>query len=228
MQTRYYSPVICRFISADSVQYLNPESIQGLNLYTYCLNNPVAAVDPDGTIAITILGLLIGAAIGAAIGFGATAYIDYKDDGQIFNGSVAWYDYFGATLLGGVAGGAIGYVAAPSVAAFLGSSFTIAIPSFTMGGGAMAMAAVTITGGQIAAGVGIAALAGLSIVFSKNADRYRPKDSRNNQKHNEDFKRACDRYNLNHNQRDRLHRKISKKGLSYEEIIEIIIMIFGI
>ena len=27
LQTRYYSPELCRFISADSVDYLDPESI---------------------------------------------------------------------------------------------------------------------------------------------------------------------------------------------------------
>ena len=39
--TRYYNPKICRFISPDGVTYLNPESINGLNLYTYANNNPI-------------------------------------------------------------------------------------------------------------------------------------------------------------------------------------------
>ena len=39
--SRYYSPELCRFISPDDVEYLDPESINGLNLYCYCLNNPV-------------------------------------------------------------------------------------------------------------------------------------------------------------------------------------------
>ena len=60
-----------------------------------------------------LIGAIIGAVVGAGVGFGIAAYNDYKDDGQIFNGSVAWYDYLGATLLGGtigaVVGGAIGY-----------------------------------------------------------------------------------------------------------------------
>ncbi|MBE6533757.1 MAG: hypothetical protein E7678_02135 [Ruminococcaceae bacterium] len=37
-----------RFISPDSTKYLDPESIHGLNLYAYCLNNPVMCVDPSG------------------------------------------------------------------------------------------------------------------------------------------------------------------------------------
>lgn len=41
LQSRYYDPLLGRFISADSVEYLEPESVSGLNLYTYCGDNPV-------------------------------------------------------------------------------------------------------------------------------------------------------------------------------------------
>ena len=41
LQTRYYDPTVGRFISPDSYEYLDPESFGGLNLYCYCLNNPV-------------------------------------------------------------------------------------------------------------------------------------------------------------------------------------------
>ena len=41
LQTRWYDPTIGRFISPDSYEYLAPETIGGLNLYAYCLNNPV-------------------------------------------------------------------------------------------------------------------------------------------------------------------------------------------
>ena len=36
LNTRYYDPEIGRFISPDSVDYLDPQSINGLNLYAYC------------------------------------------------------------------------------------------------------------------------------------------------------------------------------------------------
>ena len=39
--SRYYSPELCRFISPDSIEYLDTQSINGLNLYCYCMNNPV-------------------------------------------------------------------------------------------------------------------------------------------------------------------------------------------
>ena len=58
--SRYYSPELCRFISLDSVNYLDPTSINGLNLYAYCNNDPVNNVDPTGhSVIAAIIGLLI-------------------------------------------------------------------------------------------------------------------------------------------------------------------------
>ncbi|HHU56585.1 MAG TPA: RHS repeat-associated core domain-containing protein, partial [Acholeplasmataceae bacterium] len=48
LNSRYYNPEIGRFINADDVSYLEPGSLNGLNLYTYCENNPVMMVDPSG------------------------------------------------------------------------------------------------------------------------------------------------------------------------------------
>ena len=56
LQTRYYDPVVGRFLNRDSVQYAAPKAINGLNLYAYCLNNPVKNTDPNGTF---ILGWII-------------------------------------------------------------------------------------------------------------------------------------------------------------------------
>ena len=49
LQTRYYDPEIGRFITIDGIEYLDPETINGLNLYAYCGNNPVMNVDSIGT-----------------------------------------------------------------------------------------------------------------------------------------------------------------------------------
>ena len=38
-----------RFITIDDLSYLDPDTINGLNLYAYCCNNPVMNVDPNGT-----------------------------------------------------------------------------------------------------------------------------------------------------------------------------------
>ena len=42
LQTRYYDPEIGRFVNADDFSYLDPSEQSGMNLYAYCLNNPVA------------------------------------------------------------------------------------------------------------------------------------------------------------------------------------------
>ena len=48
LNARYYSPGLCRFISPDIPEYLDPSTPNGLNLYTYCNNNPIMYTDPSG------------------------------------------------------------------------------------------------------------------------------------------------------------------------------------
>ena len=48
LKTRYYDPEVGRFISIDSIDYVDPDTVNGLNLYAYCGNNPVMNVDPNG------------------------------------------------------------------------------------------------------------------------------------------------------------------------------------
>ena len=67
--SRYYVPEWCRWLTIDSVEYLELGSINGLNLFTYCSNNPVNMVDPSGHSAILIIGLLVGSFI---VGSGAS------------------------------------------------------------------------------------------------------------------------------------------------------------
>ena len=50
LQTRYYDPEVGRFINMDSIEYADPETINGLNLFAYCLNNPVYYIDVSGNI----------------------------------------------------------------------------------------------------------------------------------------------------------------------------------
>ena len=44
----YYSPDIEMFITPDSFNYLDPSTLYGLDLYTYCMFNPIMYVDPEG------------------------------------------------------------------------------------------------------------------------------------------------------------------------------------
>ena len=56
LQSRYYDPIVKRFISPDSTDYLTENGdFDGYNLYAYCLNNPVMYVDKKGTDAVILL-----------------------------------------------------------------------------------------------------------------------------------------------------------------------------
>ena len=158
-KSRFYVPKWRRWLNNDSINYLEPQNITCLNLFAYCNNNPVMYVDPTGDFAISILALIIGGIIGACIGFGTAAYIDSKD-GQMFNGDVKWYDYLGATALGGVVG------------ALATIAFTASIPTFGLisSGGALSLgitgaAELTISGVQVLVGAGIL---GSIMCMSKN------------------------------------------------------------
>ena len=91
--SRYYSPELCRFISPDSIEYLEPSSINGLNLYCYCMNNPIMYADPSGHSAILfIVGLISSAVIGGLVSGGiaaGTAAISGGDIGAAFWGGFA-------------------------------------------------------------------------------------------------------------------------------------------
>jgi len=70
LKTRYYDPEVGRFTTIDDISYLDPDSINGLNLYAYCLNNPLKYIDHFGcSVTLTILAIIgISALIGAAFG----------------------------------------------------------------------------------------------------------------------------------------------------------------
>ena len=69
LKTRYYDPEIGRFITIDDISYLAPDTINGLNLYAYCGNNPIMRVDANGT---AWWHWVIGAVVVVAVAF-ATA-----------------------------------------------------------------------------------------------------------------------------------------------------------
>ena len=48
LKSRYYDPEVGRFISLDNVFYVNNCRINGVNLYAYCINNPVMYIDTIG------------------------------------------------------------------------------------------------------------------------------------------------------------------------------------
>ena len=64
LKTRYYNPSIGRFISSDNIEYLDANTVSGLNLYAYCVNDPVNHSDPEGTVALgSILAIVMLAGV---------------------------------------------------------------------------------------------------------------------------------------------------------------------
>ena len=120
LKTRYYDPEIGRFITIDDLSYLDPDSINGLNLYAYCLNNPIKYSDPNGHFVITttmIIGMLIGAVVLGTVG-GITAYQSAVETGK------TGIDLLNATLLGvatgAILGVAVGFVATAGISFLVG------------------------------------------------------------------------------------------------------------
>ena len=166
LNSRYYCPEWRRFISPDSIDYIDPESVNGLNLYAYCNNDPVNYVDPSGHFGFWAAALIGVAMLGVA-GFAATMHADIADDGELFNGSVGADAYLWNTLvagaMGGLAGGLI-YTFLPAIVGFLGSSFTFG--SYALASGEAV--AITISGAQIAGGVIAASLGIMAITIGKS------------------------------------------------------------
>lgn len=107
MGHRYYSPELCRFIQPDDIEYLDPSSINGLNLYCYCLNNPIMYVDPTGHFAISTF--LIGLAVSSLVTWGLSEIFG----AQIVGGASSMVNGYGAitTGLGLLSFGPVGWVA---------------------------------------------------------------------------------------------------------------------
>ena len=129
---RYYDPKSCRFISRDDVSYADPESINGLNLYAYCGNNPVMNTDPSGTAFIA--SLLIGAAIGAIAGG-----VSYAA-GQVITGlTTGKWDWSWGGFLGSIVGGAIGGAIGGSMVGLIGNAIGL-------GSGAIGLVRAAVSG----------------------------------------------------------------------------------
>ncbi len=126
--SRYYVPKWCRWLNADHISCLNPQSIYELNLFAYCGNDPVNMVDPSGHFAISTL--IIGSIIGALISTGTAYAIDvvnnFEDgfDWSDFNTiEDNWKKYLLAGIGGAVAGafGAVGNAGLSFLGSFMGN-----------------------------------------------------------------------------------------------------------
>ena len=142
LNARYYNPEWRRFVSPDETSYLDPESVNGLNLYAYCNNDPVNRYDPSGHAFISVLaGLGIAALIGAGISaasYTAGQLIDYAITGTW---EWSWGGFFGSTI-GGAIGGVITFATAG-----VGGTFATMAGAFLSGA---AMTSGTMIGENIA------------------------------------------------------------------------------
>ena len=101
LNSRYYDPQLQRFISEDTYRGTTNDPLS-LNLYTYCVGNPLMYKDNSGNIPLPLLYGIIGGSISVL----GTFFSDILDDGKV---NLGLNTYIGAavegTLVSAVLGG---------------------------------------------------------------------------------------------------------------------------
>ena len=116
LQSRYYSPVLGKFINADAAEVImaTPMGLTDKNLFAYCDNNPVMRTDEDGE----FWNVLIGGVIGATVGFVSALASEIASDGLDWKED--WGSILTSTAVGAVEGVATALV--PGAAVAIGAS----------------------------------------------------------------------------------------------------------
>jgi RHS repeat-associated protein len=109
MHARYYAPVAGRFLTMDPDDTENVLNPQSWNRYTYVLDNPVNANDPDGKV-INLVAAAGGAVIGGATGaVGSILVQAYRNHSfKNLNTRDIWAAAAGGAVSGGLAGLTLG------------------------------------------------------------------------------------------------------------------------
>ena len=127
---RYYDPAVGRWISPDSISYLDQSRVSGVNLYTYCYDDHINKYDPLGHFALSsfLIGLTIGFCVGLAIG-GGVEIVKQAYNGSDWNWDITSWNWgqIGLSALGGGVAGAISSVS-------FGSGAVAWITTFIFGG----------------------------------------------------------------------------------------------
>ncbi len=202
---RDYDPRIGRFWEPDYPAYADPTRVGGMNPYAYCYNDPITYCDATGHSATAII---VGFVIGALIGIVIAGYIDYRNDGMLFNGGEGdpqWYDYLGAGILGGIIGAGFGYLSS------FAWTLSIPMPGLISKGGVAAIGIVYSTfhvSGFAIAGTlaGVDLLSG-SLMLVKG---FGPRLG-HNQYENKQIDYLCRKHHLTLKEREILHVKFRTK-----------------
>lgn len=147
LKSRYYSPILRRFISPDTL-IGDVGNIENYNLYTYAMNNPLMYFDPNGKAAISIIiGLTVaGFFISGGINFGKQMIDNDFDFSQIDRGSLV-----NSLIVGAGVGFASGLGAAyfgPAIVSFLATG-TVSTSLSVAAGNAF------LVGAGVSAGAGV-------------------------------------------------------------------------
>lgn len=105
MQSRYYDVKTNRFLNADEATYVGiTKIIIDSNIFSYCYNTPINAVDYSGHLTI-LTCIIVGAIVGAVIGASFAAYSGYI--GGKKGWELIWHVLKGGAI-GAIAGAALG------------------------------------------------------------------------------------------------------------------------
>lgn len=172
LNARYYDPETGRFISADSTQYLEPNTVNGLNLYAYCASNPVMNVDPSGRFILTLLSILGAVAISAAVG-GLVGGIT-----EAANGGSFWDGFAGGAISGAISsigialglatGGVLGLAIAGAIGFVGGVTGSVVQQGMSRGWGNIDPATVFFSG--LVSGIGNMVSFGFTSAIAKGVD----------------------------------------------------------